>query len=84
MEQFKVCEKDTKTKAYSNEGIMRASRNDPKEAEKQDKIDWINSCLEKLQDLLESIEGIFIHFLTSLLTYSLTSYHSRSRKIIKW
>lgn len=48
MEQFKVCEKDTKTKAYSKEGLARASVLDPREAEKEDKRCWINECLEKV------------------------------------
>ena len=34
MEQFKICEKDTKTKAYSREGLSRPDKMDPKEAEK--------------------------------------------------
>jgi CCR4-NOT transcription complex subunit 3 len=31
MEQFKVCEKETKTKAFSKEGLARASTMDPEE-----------------------------------------------------
>ena len=31
MEQFKVCEKETKTKAYSKEGLAQAAKIDPEE-----------------------------------------------------
>lgn len=31
MEQFKACERETKTKAYSKEGLMQGSRLDPEE-----------------------------------------------------
>lgn len=57
MEQFKVCEKDTKTKAYSREGLAREARNDPRDAEKEEKRQWVNDCLTSLQDLVESIEA---------------------------
>lgn len=57
MEQFKVCEKDTKTKAYSREGLAREARSDPKDAEKEDKRVWANDCLSRLQDIVESIEA---------------------------
>jgi len=48
MEQFKICEKDTKTKAYSKEGLARSSTLDPKEAEKEEKRTWLNECLDKV------------------------------------
>lgn len=57
MEQFKVCEKDTKTKAYSNGGLERSSRSDPKDAEREEKREWLNGCLEKLSDLVDTIEA---------------------------
>lgn len=31
MEQFKVCEKETKTKAYSKEGLAQLEKVDPEE-----------------------------------------------------
>jgi CCR4-NOT transcription complex subunit 3 len=57
MEQFKVCEKDTKTKAYSKEGLAREAKLDPREAEKDEKRLWANECLDKLNDLIDSIEA---------------------------
>jgi CCR4-NOT transcription complex subunit 3 len=57
MEQFKICEKDTKTKAYSKEGLARQANLDPKEAEREEKRSWLNDCLERLGDLVDSIEA---------------------------
>lgn len=57
MEQFKICEKDTKTKAYSKEGLARDSKVDPKEALREEKRNWINDCLERLNDLINSVEA---------------------------
>lgn len=57
MEQFKICEKDTKTKAYSKEGLDRQARLGPKDAEREEKRNWLNECLERLQDLIDSIEA---------------------------
>jgi CCR4-NOT transcription complex subunit 3 len=57
MEQFKVCEKDTKTKAFSKEGLARETKLDPKEAMREEKREWINVCLERLSDLINSVEA---------------------------
>ncbi len=56
MEQFKICEKDTKTKAYSKEGLARETRSDPKEVEREEKKGWINDWLERLHDLMDSLQ----------------------------
>ena len=56
MELFKVCEKDTKTKAYSKEGLAREAKLDPKEALREEKRGWLNDCLDKLNDLIDSVE----------------------------
>ena len=57
MEQFKICEKDTKTKAFSKAGLERQASTDPKEAEREEKREWVNSCLERLQDLVDLVDG---------------------------
>ena len=57
MEQFKICEKDTKTKAYSKEGLAREARLDPKEAEKEEKFTWLNHNMTALNDLIDSLEA---------------------------
>jgi CCR4-NOT transcription complex subunit 3 len=56
MEQFKICEKDTKTKAFSKEGLAAANKLDPRELEKEEKREWLNTCIETLSDLNEAIE----------------------------
>ncbi|KAJ1434489.1 Not1 N-terminal domain, CCR4-Not complex component-domain-containing protein [Ochromonadaceae sp. CCMP2298] len=57
MEQFKVCEKDTKTKAYSKEGLAREAKMDPKDVLKEEKRAWINDCLDKLTDQVDMVEA---------------------------
>lgn len=57
MEQFKICEKETKTKAYSKEGLAREDKLDPREAEKEEKRNWIQSVLDRLTELVETLEG---------------------------
>jgi CCR4-NOT transcriptional regulation complex NOT5 subunit len=56
MEQFKICEKDTK-KGLLKDGSQRESRNDPKEAERDDKRTWLFDCLERLEGVIENIES---------------------------
>lgn len=57
MEQFKVCEKDTKTKAFSKEGLARQAILDPMDAMKEEKRNWINECLDELNDVINSVEA---------------------------
>jgi len=42
MERFKVIERETKTKAYSKEGLGAAIKVDPKEKEKEDITSWLS------------------------------------------
>jgi len=53
MEQFKVCEKETKTKTYSKEGLARAEKLSPEEQAKLDTCKWVGETIEKLQQLVE-------------------------------
>ena len=54
MEQFKICEKETKTKTYSKEGLARTERLDPAEQAKKDTTDWIAEIIEKLQEMIDA------------------------------
>jgi len=54
MEQFKVCEKETKTKAFSKEGLAQASRLDPLEKEKRKQTKW---CQSKIDQLKVAVRG---------------------------
>lgn len=56
MEQFKVCEKETKTKTYSKEGLARAERLDPSERAKMDTENWIRDYIDQLQQLVEDAD----------------------------
>jgi CCR4-NOT transcription complex subunit 3 len=53
MEQFKVCEKETKTKTYSKEGLARAEKLSPEEQAKIETCKWVGETIEKLQQLVE-------------------------------
>ena len=46
MERFKVCEKETKTKTFSKEGLAQAQKQDPKERARNDIRDWINTTVD--------------------------------------
>lgn len=41
MEQFKVVERETKTKAFSKQGLGAEQKMDPREKEKEDTINWL-------------------------------------------
>jgi CCR4-NOT transcription complex subunit 3 len=42
MERFKVCEKETKTKAYSKEGLAASAKKDAKSLAKLEIYEWID------------------------------------------
>jgi CCR4-NOT transcriptional regulation complex NOT5 subunit len=56
MEQFKVCEKETKTKTYSKEGLARQEKLDPGEQAKRDTTEWISDIIDKLNSMVEDQE----------------------------
>ena len=56
MEQFKICEKETKTKTYSEEGLARQEKLDPQEQAKADCETWIREFIDKLTQLVEDAE----------------------------
>lgn len=56
MEQFKVCEKETKTKTYSKEGLAREERLDPAEESKLATTTWLGEYIEKMMELVEEAE----------------------------
>lgn len=57
MEQFKICEKETKTKAYSKEGLAREDKLDPREQDKLNKSEWAQGCIDRLSELNETLDG---------------------------
>lgn len=48
MERFKVVERETKTKAYSKEGLGAAQKMDPAQKEREDIIQWLVNSIETL------------------------------------
>lgn len=56
MERFKVCEKETKTKAFSKEGLAQ-DRTDPKERAKREVGDWITGFISRMNDQIDEFEA---------------------------
>ena len=57
MEQFKVCEKETKTKTYSKEGLAREEQLTPEEQAKADAETFLQGCIDRLAVQIESQEA---------------------------
>ena len=53
MEAFKFCEKETKTKTYSKEGLAKAERLTPEEEAKKLTCEWIAEIIEGLMEMVE-------------------------------
>lgn len=48
MERFKVVERETKTKAYSKEGLGAAQKLDPAQKEKEEMQHWLSTSIDEL------------------------------------
>ena len=57
MEQFKECEKEVKTKAYSKEGLAKAEVIDSEDEEKRGTVDWVQACIDKLTNQTDELEA---------------------------
>ena len=53
MERFKVVERETKTKAYSKEGLGLATKIDPATREKEEFRNWLTVSASSLQLILQ-------------------------------
>jgi CCR4-NOT transcriptional regulation complex NOT5 subunit len=56
MERFKVVERETKTKAYSKEGLTSGTKLDPAEKERYEISTWLNNCLDNLNIQIDQVE----------------------------
>jgi len=56
MERFKVIERETKTKAYSKEGLGAATKVDPKEKEKEEITAWLSVSAVRIFEISNRIE----------------------------
>ncbi|OQN95757.1 hypothetical protein B0A48_17947 [Cryoendolithus antarcticus] len=57
METFKAVEKETKTKAFSKEGLSAAVKMDPKEKEKMEMESQLSDWVDELSRQIESVEA---------------------------
>lgn len=57
MEKFKIVERETKTKAYSKEGLTSGQKLDPAERERCDISQWLNQCIETLNIQMDQFEA---------------------------
>lgn len=57
MERFKILERETKTKAYSKEGLGAAQKLDPAQREKEDLCNWITNSIESLNIQIDQFES---------------------------
>ena len=57
MEAFKVVERETKTKAYSKEGLARTQALSEEERRKLKAREWVQDAVSKLGDQLDELEG---------------------------
>ncbi|GKV07390.1 hypothetical protein SLEP1_g19173 [Rubroshorea leprosula] len=57
MERFKICEKETKTKAFSKEGLGQQPKTDPKEKAKAETRDWLNNVVGELENQIDNFEA---------------------------
>ncbi|CAG9770403.1 unnamed protein product [Ceutorhynchus assimilis] len=57
MERFKVVERETKTKAYSKEGLGAAQKLDPVQKEREEMQHWLNTSIDELSIQGDSFES---------------------------
>jgi CCR4-NOT transcription complex subunit 3 len=57
MERFKVCEKETKTKAFSKEGLGQQPKTDPRERARGEAREWLNRVVDDLNTQLDTFEA---------------------------
>ncbi|XP_009791159.1 uncharacterized protein LOC107822036 isoform X1 [Nicotiana tabacum] len=57
MERFKICEKETKTKAFSKEGLGQQPKTDPREKAKSETRDWLNNVVGELENQIDTFEA---------------------------
>jgi len=56
MERFRIVEKETKTKAYSKEGLGQANKVDPETKEKERCREWLNESINTLGIQIDQME----------------------------
>ena len=67
MEKFKVVERETKTKAYSKEGLGAAQKLDPAQKEREEIQNWLNQAINTLSIQVRSESFFNITFFMGFL-----------------
>lgn len=58
MERFRASERESKTKAFSKEGLARARQKlDPAESKRIENRDTLNNYIEQLRQMYEELEA---------------------------
>jgi len=57
MERFKVVERETKTKAYSKEGLVQAQKVDPAQKEKEETMQWLQVTIDAINRQVDMFES---------------------------
>ncbi len=84
MERFKVLEKETKTKAYSKEGLSQSAKrsaNENREEPNSEIIEWIDDVIQRIKDQQAEIEGLLDY---SWLRTNLIIVWSRTKPSSHW
>lgn len=61
MERFKIVERETKTKAYSKEGLGLAQKVDPAQREKEETGQWLTVIRPRLSIPAVHLGGLNVH-----------------------
>ena len=77
MERFKIVERETKTKAYSKEGLGAGQKLDPQEKEKEECNQWIAEAIQELQIQIDKFEA-------DIETLSVSLKKKKSDKDVKY
>lgn len=64
MERFKVVERETKTKAYSKEGLGAAQKLDPAQKEREEMSSWLISSIDTLNLQVTTLNNssLYLHY----------------------
>lgn len=88
MERFKVVERETKTKAYSKEGLGAAQKLDPAQKEKDEVTNWLANSIDALNlqvpvitlmapwmaSSIDNIQVIACYYNTSIIIFYVDGY----------
>ena len=69
MERFKVVERETKTKAYSKEGLGAAQKLDPAQKEREEVSNWLANSIDTLNLQVKSQFLVFYINILYRITY---------------